>query len=147
MHQVTLTQDERSKLQQIVSQGMEKARDITRARILLKADKNGPAWPDKTIMQAFDISRTTIYRVRKQFCEQGVEKAVRRKHHGRTRAKKFDAHSEARTIALLQGPPPAGRVRWTIRLLRNQLIELQIFEEISRETVRKHLKKLNLNLV
>ena len=143
---VTLTTDEREHLGGLVSAGTRSALTITRARILLKADQapGGPAWEDQDIARALDCSVRTVERVRQRFVERGLEPALGRKPQDRpSRERKFDGAAEARLIALACSQPPKGRARWTLKLLADKLAELEVFESVSDETVRRVLKKTN----
>lgn len=92
------------------------------------------------------VSRPTVERVRKAFVEEGLEGALNAKRPRQTRPPRFDGESEAKLIALACSAPPQGRNRWTLRLLADRLVELEVFESISYETVRQTLKKTNLSL-
>lgn len=143
---VTLTDRERDDLKQLVSSGKRSALTITRARILLKADQadGGPAWADEEIAQALDCGRSTVERVRQRFVERGLEDALARKRQDKpSRERKFDGAQEARLIALACSEPPDGRDRWTMKLLADTLVELEVFDAVSDETVRRVLKKTN----
>ncbi len=145
---VTLTPDERDRLTALTSAGKRSALTLTRARILLKADQapGGPAWEDAQIAGALDCGLRTVERVRQRFVERGLEPALGRKPQGRpSRERKFDGAAEARLIALACSQPPEGRARWTLKLLADKLVELEVFESVSDETVRRVLKKTNLS--
>jgi transposase len=140
---VTLSQAERAELEALVSRGKQAVWRQTRAWILLRADvgPHGPAWTDARIVEAYGVSATTIYRVREAFVENGFAKVVKRKPLSRPRPRRLDGDHEAHLIALACGKPPAGRCRWTMRLLAAKMVELNYVEGISPETVRKTLKK------
>jgi len=141
---VTLTPEERRGLTEMVRVGRRSALTLTRARILLKADQaaGGPAWPDARIAEALDCGLRTVERVRQRFVERGLEPALGRKPQDRpSRERKFDGAAEARLIALACSAPPAGRARWTLKLLADKLVELELFASVSDETVRRVLKK------
>jgi transposase len=143
---VTLTDDERLSLSALVSSGKAAAKKITHARILLKADAadGGPAWRDADIASALDVDVRTVERVRERFVEQGLEAALVRKPQIRlSRPPVFDGDAEARLIALACSQPPEGRARWTLRLLADRLVELEVVEAVSHETVRRTLQKTN----
>lgn len=143
---VTLTPEERQWLTTLVSAGKRSALAITRARILLKADQadGGPAWDDARIAEALDCGQRTVERVRQRFVERGLEQALARKPQDRpSRERKFDGAAEARLIALACSKPPQGQARWTLKLLADKLVELEIFDFVSDETVRRVLKKTN----
>jgi transposase len=141
---VTLTAEERQSLQQLTAVGKASARKLAHARILLKADQaeGGPAWPDERIAEALDVGLSTIARVRQRFVEQGLEAALGRKPQDRPRRPRvFDGRAEARLIALACSKPPPGRDCWTMRLLADRLVELEVVDSVSDETVRRTLKK------
>ena len=141
---ITLTADERAWLTGLVSAGKRSALTITRARILLKADQapGGPAWDDAGIAQALDCGLRTVERVRRRFVERGPEAALGRKPQDRpSRPRTLDGAAEARLIALACSPPPGGRGRWTLRLLADKLVELEVVEAVCDEAVRRALKK------
>jgi Homeodomain-like domain len=146
MHQkyvVKLTEAERAELERLIAAGTAPARKLAHARVLLKADKGpgGPGWVDAAIAEAVEISQPTISRIRQQFVEAGVEAALNRRAPRRAYARKLDGAQEARLIALTCGEPPAGQARWSLRLLADKLVELEIVEAISHQTVRRVLKK------
>jgi len=141
---VRLTREERTKLQRLVSVGKAAARKILHARILLQADQgpDGPAWKDEQIAQGLTAHPRTIANVRQRLVEQGLEAALNRKKQERpSRRPKLDGKAEARLIALRCGKPPQGRIRWTLHLLADKLVELKVVDSLSYETVRRTLKK------
>src|SRR5262245_5137330 len=141
---VTLTPGERAWRAGLVAAGKRSALTITRARILLKADQatGGPAWEDADIAEALDCGQRTVERVRQRFVERGLEQALGRKPQDRpSRQRKFDGAAEARLIALACSAPPRGRKHWTMKLLADRLVELEVFDSVSDETVRRVLKK------
>ena len=143
---VTLTTDERQSLRGLISAGKASALKSIHARILLKADaaEGGPAWPDNRIAEAVEASVPTVERVRQRFVEQGLEAALVRKKQDRpSRQRALDGRAEAQLIALACSKPPDGRKAWTMRLLADKLVELEVVESISGETVRRSLKKTN----
>jgi transposase len=144
-YMVTLTDDERSLLRQMISNGSEKARRLTHARILLKADvsEGGPGWLDEQISTALEVSLATIHRTRRAFVEEGLEAALNRRPQQRHRARRLDGEQEAHLIALMCSQPPEGQARWTLRLLAGKMIELAYVDSVSHETVRQVLKKTN----
>ena len=145
-YKVTLTADERNSLQDLIAAGKAPAQKLSHARILLKADAapGGPAWHDARIAEAVEVDVTTIERVRQRFVEQGLEAALVRKKQDRpSRQRKLDGHGEARLVALACSDPPRGRARWTLRLLADKLVELEVVPSISDATVRRFLKKAN----
>jgi transposase len=145
---VELTPAQREQLKTLISTGTAPAAALSHARILLKADaaRGGPAWKDEQISDAFDISVRTVVRVRQAFCYRGVAGSIERKKRTGPRLRKLDGEHEAQLVALVCSPPPPGRVRWTLRLLCDEFLELTDLESISRETVRQMLKKTNLSL-
>jgi transposase len=143
-YRVTLTADERHDLQQMIAAGKAAARKLAHARILLKADAadGGPAWTDARIADALEVGVATIERVRQRFVEQGLEAALCRKRQDRpSRERTLDGAAEARLIALACSPPPDRRPCWTMRLLADKLVELEVVEAVSDETVRRVMKK------
>ncbi len=141
-YHVTLTDEERQRLLTLVGQGRAAARRITRAWILLKADRaDGPGWPDEQIRQTFNVGLVTIYRVRQTFVEEGLETVLTRQPKTRHRHRRLDGDQEAQLIALACSKPPPGRRRWTLRLLTSKFVELGYAEHVSPETVRQMLKK------
>lgn len=144
---VELTAEERQQLNDLVHSGRALARKIEHARILLKADQSrGVGCTDAQIAEALGVSVLTVGRIRQRFVEQGLQDALVRRRHEQSMRCKIDGAAEAKLIALSCGPPPRGRTRWTIRLLADKLVEMDIVEAVGRETVRKTLKKMNLNL-
>jgi len=142
---VELTSEERKELSELVSKGKAAARKITHARVLLQANesKGGPAWTDKQISEAFGIHINTIHGIRKRFVEDGLKAALERKKQDRPSRKRIiDGKVEAHLIALRCGQPPEGTRQWNLRLLADKLVELEIVESISHETVRQALKKM-----
>ena len=141
---VTLSDEERAALTELVRTGKAAAYKITHARVLLKADgsEGGPAWTDEQIAQALDVSRATVERLRQRFVEEGLDAALCRKKQQRpSRPRTFDGAAEARLIALACSQPPEGRASWTLRLLADKLVELEVAESVSHEAVRQALKK------
>ena len=144
---VTLTTTEREYLKQLIAAGTAPTRKLTHARILLKADHSaeGPGWVDDAIAEAVEVSQPTVARVRKQFVEQGLEAALNRRAPRRLYQRKLDGAQEARLIALACSTPPDGFARWSLRLLADRLVELEISEDVSYQTIRRVLKKTNSN--
>jgi transposase len=144
---VELTAEERQQLTELVRKGKALARKIEHARILLKADQSRDAgWTDAQIAEAYGVSVLTVVRIRQRFVEQGLEDALVRRQHEQGARRKIDGAAEAKLIALACSAPPEGRNRWTIRLLADKIVELEIVTAVGRETVRKTLKKTNLSL-
>jgi hypothetical protein len=145
-YKVTLTTEERQQLQALITTGKAAAKKLTHARILLKADaaEGGPAWDDLQIAYATEVSTDTVARVRQRFVEYGLEAALTRKKQDRpSRERKLDGRGEARLIALACSAPPNGRKEWTMKLLADRLVELEVVDTVSDETVRRVLKKTN----
>jgi hypothetical protein len=145
-YRVTLTDEERQGLHDLITAGKAAAKKLAHARILLKADAapGGPAWTDGRIAEAFEVSTDTVGRVRQRFVEQGLEAALARKTQDRpSRESILDGAAEARLIALACSSPPDGRKAWTMRLLADKLVELEVVPSVSDETVRRALKKAN----
>jgi transposase len=143
-YKVTLTAEERQHLFALISAGKASAKKLAHARILLKADAaaGGPAWVDARIAAAAEVSIATVERVRQRFVEQGFEAALVRKKQDRpSRERKLDGAAEAHLIALACSPPPDGRSCWTMQLLADQLVALDIVDTVCDETVRRTLKK------
>ena len=143
-YKVTLEADERQQLHDLIAAGQAAARKLAHARILLKADaaEGGPAWPDHRIADALEVSTDTVERVRQRFVELGLDAALDRKPQQRpSRELTLDGRAEARLIALACSTPPDGRAAWTMRLLADKLVELEVVDSISDETVRLALKK------
>jgi transposase len=141
---VTLTAEERQALHGLIAAGKAAALKLCHARVLLKADAadGGPAWPDHRIAEALEVGTATIERVRRRFVEQGLDAALVRKAQGRPgRERTLDGRAEARLIALACSKPPDGRGVWTMRLLADKLVELEVVPTVSDETVRRALKK------
>lgn len=144
---VALSEAERAQLRTLVGRGRAPARRLTRARILLKADQGegGAAWTDAAIAGALDVHPTTVARVRRQFVEEGLDAALERKRPDRVYARVLDGAAEAHLIAVACSAPPAGRERWTLRLLADELVHLAVVETVSYETVRRTLAQTSLN--
>jgi len=142
VYHVSLTGAERESLTQLIRRGKPSARKVTRARILMLADANKTDEEIKAVMQT---SVATICRTRKHFVEKGLTAALEeRPRSGAPR--RLDGKQEAYLIALACSKPPTGREHWTLRLLTDRLVELQVVDRISDETVRLRLKKAQLNL-
>jgi transposase len=140
---VRLTEDERRALEGLLSGKRVAADRALRARILLKADVDGDSWSDTEIADAFDVGVSTVHRLRQHLVEDGLEAALSRRPTSSKRPRKLDGAQEARLIAVTCGPAPEGRARWTLRLLADKLVELEVVDSIGRETVRQTLKKTN----
>jgi transposase len=138
---VRLTPAQRQELERLAATGKRSAATITRARILLKADADGDGWGDEPIAEALDTSRATVARVRKKFVQQGLETAVQRQRPTGRQYRKLDGAQEARRAAVACSPPPEGQARWTMKLLADTLVELEVVAGIDATTVWRTLKK------
>ena len=140
---VRLTDEERAICERTIKKEKGKSQKLRRATILLKADANGPAWNDVKISEAVGCRTRTIESVRQAFVLEGFEEAlVRKKRATPPTPKLLDGADEAKLIAMRLGKPPAGFAHWTLRLLADQMVKLEIVEAISPETVRQTLKKM-----
>lgn len=148
IYRVELTGAERKELEAITRKKHVARRKMLHARILLKADESpqGPCWIDDRISQALEVGIRTVERTRAAFVEDGMEIAINGKPSRRRYRRKLDGDGEAKLVALVCGEPPKGHKRWTLKLLGDRLVELEIVDSISENTVRTTLKKMNLNL-
>jgi hypothetical protein len=140
---VRLTDQERAELQAVIKKLKGTGQKVRRAHILLKADADGPNWTDARIAEAFSCRTRTVEKIRQRLVEQGFEETL----HGAARAqppvaKLLTGEQEARIIATRLGPPPKGYANWSLRLLARKVVELEIVEAVSYETVRRTLKKM-----
>lgn len=144
---VILPEEQRAHLRTLISQGTAPARKLTHARILLKADQGegGPAWADAAIAGAVEVHPATVGRVRRTYVEGGLDAALDRKAPDRVYPRRLDGAAEAHLIALACGTPPAGRERWTLRLLADELVRLDVVETVSYETVRRSFEQTRSN--
>ena len=142
-YRVKLLADERAYLEQLLAKGIAAARTLTHARILLKADEGvaGPGWTDMQIAEALEVHRSTVERVRQRCVEEGVDAALRPRPSPQLRLRKLDGAAEAHLVALACSPAPQGQKRWTLGLLADRLVALDVVDTISDETVRRTLKK------
>jgi transposase len=139
---VRLTSEERDHLEELVSKGKRAAYKIKHANILLKADASGPAWTDEAIAEAFSVHEHTVRNVRERFVEHGMDAAIeRKKQDAPSRKPILDGEKQAHLIAIACSQPPQGHARWTLQLLADEMVRLEIVEGISYETVRRALKK------
>ena len=148
-YRVTLTQDEREELERFSTTGKRAARKVLHARTFLLVDcgEHGSKWPTKRVSEALGISPRSIENLKKRFVEDGLLKALeRKKRQTPPREIQFDGKFEAHLLALACSDPPEGRERWTIRLLADKLVELEIVPTVSPMTVCNTLKKMNLSL-
>jgi len=147
-YKVKLTPNQRKQLLEVVHNGRQKAKMITHARILLQADsgEEGPGLRAKAIAASLNIHERTVHRVRGSFANDGLEAALHRKKHRQYKPRILDGDQEAHLVALCCGTPPEGRKEWTLRLLSERLVQLEIVDSISRSTLHRTLKKMNLSL-
>ena len=146
---VRLNDEERERLAELLGRKRLGAQKRRRAQVLLKADAgpDGPAWVDTRLAEAFEVSVVMVENLRKRYVLEGFEAALERKSQCRpSRQRVLDGEQEARLVALCCGKVPAGRGRWTLRLLADELVKLEIVESVSHETVRQVLKKTNCTL-
>lgn len=141
-YMVRLTAEERRILREVIKKLIGSSQKVRRAQMLLKADVAGPAWTDEQIAEAFDSRTRTVEKLRERFVTEGFEQTL----HGKPREKPptekiLGGKQEAWVIALRLGQPPKGYANWTLRLLARKVVELEIAEAISYETVRRTLKK------
>jgi len=139
---VRLSEQERDVCNDVIKNLKGSSQKFRRAQILLKADADGPGWPDAKIAEAFNCRVQTIENLRKRLVTEGFELAL----DGKKRQEpptpcKLDGEAEAKLIALRLGKPPAGYGHWTLQLLADELVALEVVESISHETVRQTLKK------
>lgn len=138
---VRLSDAERSQLGELIARGRVSATVRQRALILLKADVEGAAWTDEQIAELAQVSLSTVHRVRQRCVEEGLEAALQRKPSPQRQYRKLDGVQEAKLIALACSDPPGGRVCWTMQLLADKLVELEVIDSIGREAVRVTMKK------
>jgi hypothetical protein len=140
---VRLTDAEQDALNVLVKKKCVSSQKVLRARVLLKADADGPRWTDAEIAAAFDCRTKTVENIRERFVTEGFEITLDGKPKRRVRRKILDGDQEAAIIALRLGPPPKGFANWTLRLLAEQAVALEIVDSVSHETLRGMLKKTN----
>jgi len=140
---VRLSVKEREQLQAMIDEGRGAKSVRKRARILLKADasEQGSGWTDERVAEFAEVGLSTVHRIRQRFVEEGFDDAVFRKSATNRRYRKLDGAAEARLVAEACSPPPKGRARWTLKLLGDRLVELEIVESIGTTTVHRTLKK------
>jgi len=141
-HIVRLSSSEREELEIVVKKLKGTSQKVRRAQILLKADVDGPNWTDERIAEAFSCRIRTVEKIRQRLLERGFEETL----HGAKRSmpaveKLLNGEQESRIIATRLGPPPKGYANWTLRLLARKVVELEIVDTVSHETVRRTLKK------
>lgn len=139
---VRLTDRERAELTTVVKKLKGTSQKVRRAQILLKADADGPNWTDSQIAEAFGCRTQTVENIRQRLVERGFQETLERTPRETPPVEKLlDGEQEARIIATRLGPPPPGYANWTLRLLARKVVELEIAESVSYETVRRILKK------
>ena len=140
---VYLPEAERARLRTLIGGGEAPARRLAHARILLKADQGegGPGWSDAAIAGALDVHPDTVARARRAYVSAGLEAALARKAPDRVYGRRLDGAAEAHLVAVACSPPPAGRERWTLRLLAEELVRLEVMGAVSHETVRRTLQQ------
>lgn len=147
---VTLNDEEREQLATLIHTGKHPAQKLLKARILLKADASdgGDGWSDSEIAAALETSVDTVARTRQRLVEEGFEAALIRKHSPNSARKRiFDGTAEARLIALACSKAPAGRIRWTLQMLEEKVVELNSVEHASDNTIGRVLKKTSSNRI
>ena len=143
---VRLTCEERSELINVVKKGKTQAYRIKHAHILLAVDVNGLGYTDEKTAELYRCNLNTVTNVRQRFVEEGFEAAIdRKKREEPARERILDGEKEARLIAIACGTPPAGRAKWTLQMLADKLVALDVVDSISDQTVRRTLKKMFLN--
>lgn len=142
-HRVKLTADERETLEQLIRHGRAAGWKLQRAQALLKCDEGdgGPAWADAKIAEAFDVTPRSLENWRKQALERGPLSLLERKPQDRSKFRKLDGAGEARLVQLACSTPPQGRSRWSLRLLADELVVVEVVDSIGHECVRQTLKK------
>lgn len=143
-HRIQLSKDERQSLQKIIESGKDKARKITRCRVLLLADE-AKGKTDEEISDALGVCLATIYNIRLRYHQGGLERAIQEAPRS-GQPPKFDGKSMAKITAIACSKPPEGHARWSLRLLADSVVELDIVESISYQSIRNILKKTNLSL-
>jgi transposase len=140
---VELTEGERARLRTLIGVGTAPARTLAHARVLLKANQGegGPGWTDAAVAGALEVHPATVARVRRAYAEGGLDAALARKAPDRTYPRALDGEAEAHLVAVACGEPPEGRARWTLRLLADALVRLEVVEAVSHETIRRTLKQ------
>lgn len=140
---VRLTDAERETLRQVIKKLSGSSEKVRRAQILLKADADGPNWTDEAIAEAFLCQTQTVANIRQRCVTEGFEVTLQgRKRQNPPSPKRLDGEQEAKVIALRLGPAPKGFANWSLRLLAERVVALEIVDRISHETLRKTLKKM-----
>ena len=141
---IRLTEDQRGILERFCRTGSRPPRSVVRAKVLLLADADGPdACTDEEVAEQLGTSRMTAQRVRQQFAAEGLDATLHRKKPTGRQYRKLDGKQEAQLIALTCSPPPEGQARWTMKLLAERLVELEVVQAIDPATVCRALKKTN----
>ena len=145
---VELTSKERSQLREIINAERMAAHKRHHARMLLKLDQgsDGPGWSDAQVAAAFDCTARSSERLRRRLVERGLEAALEHGNRGSYRARALDGVAEAHLIALACGDAPEGRNRWTVRLLEEKMVAMNLVESCSKSSIHRTLKKMNLSL-
>jgi hypothetical protein len=139
---VRLTDEERCELQEVIRKLKGTSQKVRRAQILLKSDADGPNWTDQRIAEAFSCRVQTVEKIRQRLVERGFDETLNGAEREKPPTEKLlNGGQEARVIAMRLGPPPKGYANWTLRLLARKVVELEIVDSISHETVRRTLKK------
>jgi len=140
---VCLREAERARLRTLIGCGTAPARQLAHARILLKADQSegGPGWNDAAIAGALEVCTATVARVRRQYVTAGLDAALERRMPDRVYPRTLDGEQEAHLLAVACSPPPPGQQRWTLRLLAEEVVRVEVVEAVSHETVRRTLKQ------
>ena len=142
MYIVRLSDEERDTLREVVKKLKGTGQKVRRAQVLLKADANGPGWTDARIADAFFCRTQTVEKLRQHLVEGGFDEALDGKKRARPPTEKIlDGKQEAQIIAMRLGPPPKGYANWSLRLLARKVVELEIADTVSHETVRRTLKQ------
>jgi len=144
---VELSESERTSLIDLLNRERVAARKRRRAQILLKIDagEHGPGWTDQRAAEAFEVHVVSVQKIRQQFVVEGFDALDRKRQDPPPRKRVLDEESERTLLALAQGNPPVGRAAWTLHLLAEELVRLEVVEVVSHETVRKALKKTRSN--
>ena len=140
---VRLTEEERDELQGVLARGKVAAARRMRAQVLLKADAGpeGSGLTDEQIAEALDVAKITVHRVRQAYVEEGLRAAIERRPNAGRPPRKLDGAAEARLVAVACSPQPSGQVRWTLRMLADKLVELEVVDTIGKDCVGAALKK------
>lgn len=146
---VRLDFEERQQLQVLVDEGRGTKPMRQRARLLLKADQadGAPGWSDERVAEFAEVGLSTVHRVRQRFVEEGLDVALQRRPSPNRQYRKLDGAAEAKLIATACSQAPEGRSRWTLHLLADKLVELQVVDSISHECVRSTLKKTSFSRI